>query len=197
MFVLLSRTQAGPGKIVKQEQEEISRNHLQDFIPDSVRAYRERARQSGRHHYLKPGIALEGCKNPISQFQFPNFVTKSGKKEEKGQKNASFSQPARPTSSSIHYHNRRCAIETRSLESHPRPARPEAPPDDADGYSARVAPLLYMASVELLLAGLAIICVRIATNLHTTGGCNKKLKFTRNSTQISKPNDRHSEGQRD
>ena len=36
MFVLLSRTQAGPGRTVKQEQEEISRNHVQTFICLSV-----------------------------------------------------------------------------------------------------------------------------------------------------------------
>ena len=28
LYVLLSRTQAGPGRTVKQEQEEISRNHV-------------------------------------------------------------------------------------------------------------------------------------------------------------------------
>ena len=32
LFVLLSRTQAGPGRTVRQEQEEISRNHVQTFI---------------------------------------------------------------------------------------------------------------------------------------------------------------------
>ena len=36
MYVLLSRTQAGPGRTVKQEQDEISRNHLQTFISPSV-----------------------------------------------------------------------------------------------------------------------------------------------------------------
>ena len=36
LHVLLSRTQAGPGRTVKQEQEEISRNHLQTFIYLSV-----------------------------------------------------------------------------------------------------------------------------------------------------------------
>ena len=36
LFVLLSRTQAGPGRTVKQEQEEISRNHVQTFIFPSV-----------------------------------------------------------------------------------------------------------------------------------------------------------------
>ena len=36
LYVLLSRTQAGPGRTVKQEQEEISRNHVQTFIYLSV-----------------------------------------------------------------------------------------------------------------------------------------------------------------
>ena len=36
LHVLLSRTQAGPGRTVKQKQEEISRNHLQTFIFPSV-----------------------------------------------------------------------------------------------------------------------------------------------------------------
>ena len=36
LFVLLSRTQAGPGRTVKQGQEEISRNHVQTFISPSV-----------------------------------------------------------------------------------------------------------------------------------------------------------------
>ena len=36
LFVLLSRTQAGPGRTVKQEQEEISRNHVQTFICLSI-----------------------------------------------------------------------------------------------------------------------------------------------------------------
>ena len=36
LFVLLSNTQAGPGRTVKQEQEEISRNHVQTFISPSV-----------------------------------------------------------------------------------------------------------------------------------------------------------------
>ena len=34
--ILLSNSQAGPGRTVKQEQEEISRNHVQAFIPGSV-----------------------------------------------------------------------------------------------------------------------------------------------------------------
>ena len=32
LYVLLSRTQAEPGRTVKQEQEEISRNHVKTFI---------------------------------------------------------------------------------------------------------------------------------------------------------------------
>ena len=36
MYVLLSRTQAGPGRTVKQEQVEISRIHVQTFICPSV-----------------------------------------------------------------------------------------------------------------------------------------------------------------
>ena len=36
LHVLLSRTQAGPGRTVKQEQEEISHNHAQTFICLSV-----------------------------------------------------------------------------------------------------------------------------------------------------------------
>ena len=36
LHVLLSRTQAGPGRTVKQKQEEISRNHIQTFISPSV-----------------------------------------------------------------------------------------------------------------------------------------------------------------
>ena len=33
---MLSNSQAGPGKTIKQEQEEISRDHVQAFIPSSV-----------------------------------------------------------------------------------------------------------------------------------------------------------------
>ena len=36
LYVLLSRTQAGPGRTVKQEQEEISRSHVPTFIYLSV-----------------------------------------------------------------------------------------------------------------------------------------------------------------
>ena len=36
MQILLSNSQAGPGTTVKQEQEEISRNHVKAFIPGPV-----------------------------------------------------------------------------------------------------------------------------------------------------------------
>ena len=36
LYVLLSSTQVGPGRTVKQEQEEISHNHVQTFIYLSV-----------------------------------------------------------------------------------------------------------------------------------------------------------------
>ena len=36
MQILLSNSQAGPGRTVKQEQEDISRNHVQTFISPSV-----------------------------------------------------------------------------------------------------------------------------------------------------------------
>ena len=40
MYFLLSRTQAEPGRTVKQEQEQISRNHVQTFSGCSVHALR-------------------------------------------------------------------------------------------------------------------------------------------------------------
>ena len=36
MQILLTNSQAGPVRTVKQEQEEIYRNHIQAFIPGSV-----------------------------------------------------------------------------------------------------------------------------------------------------------------
>ena len=61
-----------------------------------------------------PGSLLKGARIPIpiSISKFCDEIRKE--EEEEAQKNAPFSQPARPISSSIHYHNRRCAIETRS-----------------------------------------------------------------------------------
>ena len=46
MYLLLSRTQAGPGRTVKQEQEEISRNHVHTFSGCSVLS---EARDSPKH----------------------------------------------------------------------------------------------------------------------------------------------------
>ena len=43
LHVLLRRTQAGPGRAVKQEQEYISRNHIQTFIYLSVEVNRVNA----------------------------------------------------------------------------------------------------------------------------------------------------------
>ena len=44
LYVLLCRTQAEPGKTVKQEQEDISRNHVQTFIYLSVLGYKVKTR---------------------------------------------------------------------------------------------------------------------------------------------------------
>ena len=41
LHILLSRTQAGPGRTVKKQQEDISRNHVQTFIYASVILCRE------------------------------------------------------------------------------------------------------------------------------------------------------------
>ena len=38
LFVLLSRTQAGPSRTVKQEQEDISRNHVRASKPTSLQS---------------------------------------------------------------------------------------------------------------------------------------------------------------
>ena len=46
LFVLLSRTQAGPGRTVKQGQQDISRNLVKTFIYLSVHA--------GRKHFRGP-----------------------------------------------------------------------------------------------------------------------------------------------
>ena len=36
VLIFLSKSQAGPGKTVKQEQEDISRNHVQALFPGPV-----------------------------------------------------------------------------------------------------------------------------------------------------------------
>ena len=55
LFVLLSRTQAGPGRTVKQEQEQISRNHVQTFIYLSVHV---------RFFYSEDGLCTRHADNP-------------------------------------------------------------------------------------------------------------------------------------
>ena len=47
MYILLSNSRAGPGRTVKQEQEEISRNHVQTFFGSSVQ---------GVPHYYKNSV---------------------------------------------------------------------------------------------------------------------------------------------
>ena len=44
MHILLSNSLAGPGRKVKQEQEEISRNYVQAFIPGSDTSLLSRVR---------------------------------------------------------------------------------------------------------------------------------------------------------
>ena len=57
MHILLSNSQAGP---VKQEQEEISRNHVQVFIPDSVHALKQMSRPAGRTDRPTPLLVIKG-----------------------------------------------------------------------------------------------------------------------------------------
>ena len=54
LFVLLNKTKEGPGRTVKQEQEEISRNHVQVFIPGSV--LRRGSRTALPHMAMAPGL---------------------------------------------------------------------------------------------------------------------------------------------
>ena len=60
VHILLSNSQAGPGKTVKQEQEEISRNHVQVFIPDSVHALKQMSRPAGRTDRPTPLLVIKG-----------------------------------------------------------------------------------------------------------------------------------------
>ena len=55
MYFLLSRTQAGPGRTVKQEEEEINRNHVQTFSGCSV----EESSDDDRD------IIMHACEYPI------------------------------------------------------------------------------------------------------------------------------------
>ena len=47
MQILLSNSQAGPGRTVKQELEVISRNHVQAFIPGSVDSFHDSMAKNG------------------------------------------------------------------------------------------------------------------------------------------------------
>ena len=58
MHILLSNSQAGPGRTVKQEQEEISRNHVQAFIPGSVRTLHPRFLRKGKTPNKKSWVSL-------------------------------------------------------------------------------------------------------------------------------------------
>ena len=49
--ILWSNSQAGPGRKVKQEQEDISRNHVQAFFPGSVWAARQMQYPEALHAY--------------------------------------------------------------------------------------------------------------------------------------------------
>ena len=58
MQILLSNSQAGSGRTVKQEQEEISCNHGQAFIPGSVFS-KQRSALSSPAHERRPGIIFQ------------------------------------------------------------------------------------------------------------------------------------------
>ena len=58
MQILLSNSQAGPGRIVKQEQEEISRNHAQALFPGPVE--RKGGRVAKRDFSAKSGTPPMG-----------------------------------------------------------------------------------------------------------------------------------------
>ena len=69
-YVLLSRTQAGPGRTVKQEQEEISHNHVQTFICLSVQEMRSGTGRDMKalswFSISKPRRMVLGCKSKPS-----------------------------------------------------------------------------------------------------------------------------------
>ena len=56
MYFMLSRTQAGPGRTVKQEQEGISRNHVQTFSGCSVQSWEKVLANLAKQH---PGRARQ------------------------------------------------------------------------------------------------------------------------------------------
>ena len=75
LCVLLSYSQAGPDRTVKQEQEEISRNHVQTFISPSV--YRDRLK--GVHILLSnsqagPGRTVKQEQEEISRNHVQAFI---------------------------------------------------------------------------------------------------------------------------
>ena len=77
MQILLSNSQAGPGRLVKQEQEEISRNHVQAFITGSVDGLT--AAHLSAVHLLGNSIPLTAHTGlfPSSAMQFASQVSLS------------------------------------------------------------------------------------------------------------------------
>ena len=64
MQILLSDSQAGPGRKVKQEQEEISRNLVQAFIPGSVYIYHDaKSGDFSSHDAKHRGNVLQGSRH--------------------------------------------------------------------------------------------------------------------------------------
>ena len=70
LFVLLSRTQAGPGRTVKQEQEEISRNHVQTLIFPSVQCENateiERKKRGGAERERGTSVSLRQARGSVT-----------------------------------------------------------------------------------------------------------------------------------
>ena len=67
MFVLVSRTQAGPGRAVKQKQEEISRNHVQTFISPSVSVEQDvQESKKGSLYFIVSGLDISARKETES-----------------------------------------------------------------------------------------------------------------------------------
>ena len=78
MYVLLSRTQAGPGRIVKQEQEKISRNHVQTFSGLSVLSENDGLHVGSAHAALFPLSCDEvGLGHSLHNATHPSLLHKS------------------------------------------------------------------------------------------------------------------------
>ena len=60
LHVLLSRTQGGPGRTVKQKQEDISRNHVPTFIYLSVHVGDPDTQTSQPENVLMEARAMQG-----------------------------------------------------------------------------------------------------------------------------------------